>query len=227
MLSSAILVCKASASASECTATVRMPSSLQARIMRRAISPRLAIRILRNMVSPFYLAAFYLEERLTEFNRSSIILEDLNDLALKFRFDLVKKLHGFHKTDSLAGLYDRTHISKSISLRAWFTIEAANDRRIDRFVLIINDRFRSDGSSRRGSDRRWRSRSNSAHRTSKLDIFFVRATLDQDFLFCIFNLKFSDISVGNYFDQRPQIFNLHRYASLKFTDIFNKPSAEC
>src|SRR2546430_12266776 len=38
----------ASASASECTTTVLMPSSRQARWMRSAISPRLAIRILSN-----------------------------------------------------------------------------------------------------------------------------------------------------------------------------------
>ena len=36
------------ASASECTATVAMPISLQARLMRSAISPRLAMRILSN-----------------------------------------------------------------------------------------------------------------------------------------------------------------------------------
>ena len=39
----------ASASAVECTATVAMPSSLQARSIRSAISPRLAIRILSNI----------------------------------------------------------------------------------------------------------------------------------------------------------------------------------
>src|SRR3954464_3272075 len=50
-LSSARRTCMASASAVECTATVAMPSSLQARRIRRAISPRLAIRILSNMVS--------------------------------------------------------------------------------------------------------------------------------------------------------------------------------
>jgi hypothetical protein len=44
--------CMASASAVECTATVAMPSSLQARSTRSAISPRLAIRILSNMLEP-------------------------------------------------------------------------------------------------------------------------------------------------------------------------------
>src|SRR4029079_2184961 len=50
-LSSARRTCMASASAVECTATVGMPSSLQARSTRSAISPRLAIRILSNILA--------------------------------------------------------------------------------------------------------------------------------------------------------------------------------
>src|SRR5256714_10139982 len=50
-LSSASRTCIASASAVEWTATVAMPSSLQARSTRSAISPRLAIRILSNMTA--------------------------------------------------------------------------------------------------------------------------------------------------------------------------------
>src|SRR5690606_32702416 len=49
-LSSASRTCMASASAVECTATVAMPSSLHARWMRSAISPRLAIRTLSNIL---------------------------------------------------------------------------------------------------------------------------------------------------------------------------------
>src|SRR3974390_16245 len=48
-LSSARRTCIASASAVEWTATVAMPISLQARLMRSAISPRLAMRIFSNM----------------------------------------------------------------------------------------------------------------------------------------------------------------------------------
>src|SRR5262245_136969 len=48
-LSSANFTCSESASASECTATVSMSSSLQARMMRSAISPRLAMRIFLNI----------------------------------------------------------------------------------------------------------------------------------------------------------------------------------
>src|SRR6476619_6109491 len=48
--SSASFTYLASLSASECTTTVLMPISRQARWMRSAISPRLAIRIFSNMV---------------------------------------------------------------------------------------------------------------------------------------------------------------------------------
>src|SRR5262249_14226062 len=51
-LSSARRTCIASASAVECTATVRMPISLQARWILSAISPRLAMRILSNIRAP-------------------------------------------------------------------------------------------------------------------------------------------------------------------------------
>src|SRR5690606_7438537 len=47
--SSASFTYFASLSASECTTTVLIPSSRQARWIRRAISPRLAIRIFSNM----------------------------------------------------------------------------------------------------------------------------------------------------------------------------------
>src|SRR5215475_2923547 len=49
-LSSARRTCMASASAVEWTATVRMPISRQARWMRSAISPRLAMRTFSNIV---------------------------------------------------------------------------------------------------------------------------------------------------------------------------------
>ena len=51
-LSSANLTCKLSQSASECTATVAIPISRQARKIRKAISPRLAINTFFNMMFP-------------------------------------------------------------------------------------------------------------------------------------------------------------------------------
>ena len=49
IVSSASLTCFRSRSAVECTATVLIPSSLHARRMRSAISPRLAMTILSNI----------------------------------------------------------------------------------------------------------------------------------------------------------------------------------
>ena len=53
MASSASCVCRASRSASEYTATVSMPISRQARMIRTAISPRLAIKIFFIILSSF------------------------------------------------------------------------------------------------------------------------------------------------------------------------------
>src|SRR3954465_15865216 len=99
-LSSASRTCMALASAVECTATVAIPSSLQARRMRRAISPRLAMRILSNIFphrangeerkangktagircSPFaysILRLFNNDERLAELDRLAVLDQDL------------------------------------------------------------------------------------------------------------------------------------------------------
>src|SRR5512144_2725016 len=78
-----------SASAVECTATVESPSSLHARMTRRAISPRLAMRTFLNM----RLAGDDAEEGLAELHRRRVLDEDLGDGAVRLRLDLVHELH--------------------------------------------------------------------------------------------------------------------------------------
>src|SRR3954451_6272944 len=100
-LSSDRRTCMASASAVECTATVAIPSSLQARRMRRAISPRLAMRILSNILpqwanrewrmasgkmhtirySPLAIRLFNNDERLAELDRLAVFDQDLRHRA--------------------------------------------------------------------------------------------------------------------------------------------------
>src|ERR1700690_2875938 len=92
-LSSARRTCMASASAVECTATVAMPSSLQARSTRSAISPRLAIRILSNIQTPRSLDD---HQRLAVFHRAAVLDQDLDHRAGARRRDLV---HGLHRLD--------------------------------------------------------------------------------------------------------------------------------
>src|SRR6201994_2959768 len=87
--SSARRTCIASASAVECTATVAMPISLQARLMRSAISPRLAMRIFSNMSADD-------EQRLAELDRLAVGDTDLQHGATLGRGDGV---HGLHRLD--------------------------------------------------------------------------------------------------------------------------------
>src|SRR5437868_1975429 len=90
-VSSASLTCIASASAVECTATVGMPSSLQARKTRSAISPRFAIRIFSNIAS----GLLDDDERFAVFDGLRILEQDLRDGARTRRGNLVHGLHGF------------------------------------------------------------------------------------------------------------------------------------
>src|SRR5690242_8490524 len=106
-LSSARRTCIASASAVECTATVAMPSSLQARSTRSAISPRLAMRILSNIpVTPEFAGRAHRSldhhQRLAEFHRLAILDEDFADRAGTRRRDLVEGLHRLDQEDAFA-----------------------------------------------------------------------------------------------------------------------------
>src|SRR6185437_14935713 len=102
-LSSASRTCMASASAVECTATVAIPSSLQARRIRRAISPRLAIRILSNITAPAArTASFDNDQRLAELDGLAILDENLRYRAGPRRRNLVHCLHGFDNQQCLA-----------------------------------------------------------------------------------------------------------------------------
>src|SRR5262245_52769350 len=96
-LSSARRTCMASASAVECTATVAMPISLQARSTRSAISPRLAINTLSN-IGAWRLreTLLYDGQRLPEFHGLAIADQDAGDDPCFGSRDVV---HGFHRLD--------------------------------------------------------------------------------------------------------------------------------
>src|SRR4029453_9129733 len=95
-VSSASRTCMASASAVECTATVRMPISRQARWMRNAISPRLAIRTFSNIPAarsaPRDLGDDH--QDFAVFDRATVGEEDFLDRAAMGRRDRVHHLHG-------------------------------------------------------------------------------------------------------------------------------------
>src|SRR6516164_11243572 len=98
-LSSARRTCMASSSAVECTATEGMPSSLQARSTRSAISPRFAIRILSNIAACTLAGAelrvlFNDHQRLAELYRLAVIDQDLDYGPCTRAGNLI---HGFHR----------------------------------------------------------------------------------------------------------------------------------
>src|ERR1700729_2903625 len=122
-LSSASRTCIASASAVECTATVAMPSSLQARSTRSAISPRLAMRILSNMGAWMASSEWRMEEvdclrigywpltirplfnnhqRFAEFDGLAVFDQNLRHSAGARRRNLVHRLHRFDDQERLS-----------------------------------------------------------------------------------------------------------------------------
>src|ERR1700716_1811330 len=73
-----------------------MPSSLQARMMRSAISPRFAIRTFSNMEGG---ATFSTDPKkhLPELHRLAVLGHDFGDYSAGFRFDFI---HHFHRLDN-------------------------------------------------------------------------------------------------------------------------------
>src|SRR5512134_493960 len=97
-VSSASSTCFRFWSAVECTATVLMPSSRQARRMRSAISPRLAMTILSSIRQP----SLDREQGLAELDRFAVFREHGDDLAGPLALDLVHHLHGLDDAEHLS-----------------------------------------------------------------------------------------------------------------------------
>src|SRR5579872_6966581 len=100
-LSSAKRTCIASASAVECTATVWMPISRQARWMRSAISPRLAIRTLSNIAAGPVL--FDDHQRLAELHGLRVVDQHLRHRARLGGLDRIEGLHRLDDQQRLSG----------------------------------------------------------------------------------------------------------------------------
>src|SRR6266850_1752668 len=191
MSSSANLTCRESASAVEYTATVWMPSSRQAQMIRRAISPRLAIRIFLNIgrtgARSCRRGFADLEQRLPVFHRLPVRHERLEDLAVAVRLDLV---HQFHRLDDaqdlslldlVADLHERARPGRAGA------VEGADDRRLHQVEI---GGFDHRGAGRRrlhGLLRRHRSGCRDARRTVRdgaplhqLDLEAVALQLELD-----------------------------------------------
>ena len=99
----------------EYTATVEMPSSLQAQMTRRAISPRLATRIFWNMAVGCRLllpAGPDAEQRLAVLHRLPVFDDRREHFAAGVRLDFVHQLHGFHDAERLPGFPRSRRLSR-------------------------------------------------------------------------------------------------------------------
>src|SRR5207342_3036834 len=98
--SSAMATCLRLRSTVECTATVRMPIAWQARRMRSAISPRLAMTTLSSIGA----ASADHEQRLVEFDRLPALALDRQHGAGDVGLDRIEHLHRFDDAQRFAGL---------------------------------------------------------------------------------------------------------------------------
>src|SRR3990167_3988432 len=96
--------------------------------MRRAISPRLAIRIFLNIERRSLLDD---EQRLAELDRLTVLAEDLDDLAGLVRLDLVHDLHGLDDADRLAFPDFAADLDKGLAAWAGRAVEGADHGRLD------------------------------------------------------------------------------------------------
>src|SRR6202043_3503515 len=126
-LSSARRTWMASSSAVEWTATVGMPSSLQARSTRSAISPRLAIRILSNIEEPLLDD----HQRLAILDRLTVFDQNLQHLPRARRWDLIHRLHRFDDEQRFAGLHLAADLDQGPCARGRAEIGGADHRRVD------------------------------------------------------------------------------------------------
>src|SRR5580704_5010814 len=97
--SSAKRTCRLLRSASEYTATVLMPRSLQAQITRTAISPRLAIRIFWNIAASTRTNS---EERLTVLHGPAVFHQFRYYGAGDFRLNFIHQFHRFDDAERLS-----------------------------------------------------------------------------------------------------------------------------
>src|SRR5665213_1783619 len=105
-----------------------MPISRQARSTRRAIPPRLAIRILENM-SPS--ACFHQDQELTDIHRLPLLHENPGDDAAALGFMHVEVFHRLNDADIRGFIHLRTDVYIRLSALRWGGVEVADHGAFD------------------------------------------------------------------------------------------------
>src|SRR5580692_10696333 len=107
--SSASFTASESLSALLCTCTVASPSSRAARMMRTAISPRLAIRSFLIVIGGLRKLDFDFDNRLAGHDSVLVLRKEAHDLAGHARLHLIEGFHDLHEPDRVA-LRDRVAV---------------------------------------------------------------------------------------------------------------------
>src|SRR5512143_489321 len=140
MRSSAARTWRLLASASEWMATVLMPSSLQARMTRNAISPRLAIKTflntqwLRYPIEGGKLGGGFRvdeKERLAILDGLGAFHQNLCHAPVHLRLTLVHQLHGFDDTQDLTFFHVIPFFHVGVGIRRGRPVEGSHDWRGD------------------------------------------------------------------------------------------------
>src|SRR5579883_1764241 len=108
-----------------------MPSSRQARRMRRAISPRLAMTTFSSMAWRL----FDYEERLADLDRIAVARHDGGDPARAIGLDLIHHLHGLDDAEHLADLHLIADLDERLGARGGAGIEGADHGRRDHVLV--------------------------------------------------------------------------------------------
>src|SRR5256886_6954243 len=162
--SSASFTYLASVSASEYTTTVRIPISRQARWMRSAISPRLAIRIFSNMLAEN-------EEGLPVLHRLAVFHEHRLHHAGGVGLDLVHQLHRLDDANRLAFLDGLADLDKRFGVGRRRTVKGTDHGGLHDMAFLaclgFGCRRRCRGGRRRASLGGWGGRTQAKPRPGR------------------------------------------------------------
>src|SRR6267142_4872889 len=206
--SSASFTYLASVSASEYTTTVRMPISRQARWMRSAISPRLAIRIFSNTLAED-------EERLPVLHRLSVFHQHCFHHAGGVGLDLIHQLHRLDDANRLAFLDSLADLDKGLGVGRRRPVEGTDHGGLHDVAFLARlgfgcrrrcrgDRRRAslDGRRRRGKAERTRRRGGDTYRPALHDLHLLLALGD---------LQLRDTGLLHEVDQLFQLAQIHSF----------------
>src|SRR6266446_2892954 len=210
--SSASFTYLASVSASEYTTTVRMPISRQARCMRSAISPRLAIRIFSNMLAEN-------EQRLPVLHRLAVFHEHRLHHAGGVGLDLIHQLHRLDDANRLAFLDGLADLDKGLGVGRRRAVKGTDHGGLHDMAFLARLGFsyrrrcrgggcraNLGGCGSRTRDERRRRRRGDAHRPTLDDLHLLLALGD---------LQLRDAGLLHEVDQLFQLAQIHSFPPLR------------